>query len=187
MNSPCPVRFRYKAFQRCHFLQRPPDSEILFTSTSRLSRQDNLGSQLLPHTNINPIFSRLHLRPHCSEVAGPARPPQLEAPLAYIHTTPEPDRSWAPEEATAIMAAPDRKPFDVQAAIQDTEDEANVKSAELFSLQTIPQTEEILRQKDQFAQELGLIHAQLRRLRALAGQAGEQHLFFFLSHPLQET
>lgn len=85
------------------------------------------------------------------------------------------------------MAAPDRKPFDVQAAIQDTEDEANVKSAELFSLETVPQTEEILRQKDQFAQELGLIHAQLRRLRALAGQAGEQHLFLFLSHPLQET
>lgn len=85
------------------------------------------------------------------------------------------------------MAAPNREPFDVQAAIRDTEEEANVKAAEYLSLATVPLTEEIRRQKDQTSQELALIRAQLRRLRALAGQAGEHHLFFFLCHPLQET
>lgn len=85
------------------------------------------------------------------------------------------------------MAAPNGRSFDIQVAIQETEEEANVKSAEFFSLETVPQTAEILRQKDKTAQELELLRAQLRRLRALAGQAGEQHLFFFLSHPLQET
>jgi hypothetical protein len=82
------------------------------------------------------------------------------------------------------MAAP-KMPFNVHRAIQDTEDEANIKSAEILSLEGLPRTEETLRQEQQFIQELGQLQAQLRKLRALAGQAGER-LFLFFSHSLWE-
>jgi hypothetical protein len=83
------------------------------------------------------------------------------------------------------MAAP-KMPFNVHRAIQDTEDEANIKSAEILSLEGLPRTEETQRQEQQFIRELGLLQAQLRKLRALAGQAGEQRLFFSFSHSLWE-